>query len=350
MNYIKFLESKIDIAPETGLSISPDEVNPVLKPHQRDGVVWAVRGGRRALFEAFGLGKTVQELEFCRLILRHRGGRALIVMPLEVRGEFLHDAVELLHMEPPRYITHMAQAEMEGIYLTNYERVRDGDINPAEFTVTSLDEASVLRSFGSKTYQTFLEKFRGVPYKLVATATPAPNKYKELIHYAGYLEVMDTGQALTRFFKRDSTKANHLTLYPGKEREFWLWVSSWALYINRPSDLGYSDNGYDLPPLDIRYHKLETRPELSTDRDGQERLYEDTAVGMVGAMKLKRDSVARRVRYAADLVNASPGEHFILWHDLEAERKEIKRLLPDVREVFGTQDPEARAASRRGSD
>lgn len=345
MNYIKFLESKIDIAPETGLSISPDEVNPALLPHQRDGVVWAVRGGRRALFEAFGLGKTVQELEFCRLILRHRGGRALIVMPLEVRGEFLHDAVELLHMEPPRYITHMAQAEREGIYLTNYERVRDGDINPAEFTVTSLDEASVLRSFGSKTYQTFLEKFRGVPYKLVATATPAPNKYKELIHYAGYLEVMDTGQALTRFFKRDSTKANHLTLYPGKEREFWLWVSSWALYINRPSDLGYSDNGYDLPPLDIRYHKLETRPELSTDRDGQERLYEDTAVGMVGAMKLKRDSVATRVRYAADLVNASPGEHFILWHDLEAERKEIKRLLPDVREVFGTQDPEARAAS-----
>lgn len=345
MNYIKFLESKIDIAPETGLSISPDEVNPALLPHQRDGVVWAVRGGRRALFEAFGLGKTVQELEFCRLILRHRGGRALIVMPLEVRGEFLHDAVELLHMEPPRYITHMAQVEREGIYLTNYERVRDGDINPAEFTVTSLDEASVLRSFGSKTYQTFLEKFRGVPYKLVATATPAPNKYKELIHYAGYLEVMDTGQALTRFFKRDSTKANHLTLYPGKEREFWLWVSSWALYINRPSDLGYSDNGYDLPPLDIRYHKLETRPELSTDRDGQERLYEDTAVGMVGAMKLKRDSVARRVRYAADLVNASPGEHFILWHDLEAERKEIKRLLPDVREVFGTQDPEARAAS-----
>lgn len=345
MEYMDFLRAKIDIAPETGLEVAADEVNPALLPHQRDGVVWAVRGGRRALFESFGLGKTVQELEFCRLILKHKGGRALIVMPLEVRGEFIHDAVELLGMDPPKYITHMAQAEGDGIYMTNYERVRDGDIDPKAFTAASLDEASVLRSFGSKTYQTFLEKFKGVPYKLVATATPAPNKYKELIHYAGYLEVMDTGQALTRFFKRDSTKANHLTLFPGKEQEFWLWVSSWALYIYKPSDLGYSDEGYDLPPLKVRYHKLETLPELSTDRDGQERLYEEAAVGMTSAMKLKRDSVAQRVKFAAQLVNTCPKEHFILWHDLEAERKEIKRLLPEAAQIYGAQDPEERAAA-----
>ena len=344
-DYIDFLRAKIDIAPETGLEISPSEVNPALLPHQRDGVIWAVRGGRRALFEAFGLGKTVQELEFCRLVLGHVGGRALIVMPLEVRGEFIHDAVELLGMEPPKYIRRMADAGPEGIYLTNYERVRDGDIDPRQFTATSLDEASVLRGFGTKTYQTFLEKFKGVRYKLVATATPAPNKFKELIHYAGYLEVMDTGQALTRFFKRDSTKANNLTLFPGKEREFWLWVSSWALYINRPSDLGYSDEGYDLPPLDVRYHKLETMPEISTDRNGQERLYEETAVGLNAAARLKGDSVKRRVQYAVDIVNHSPDEHFILWHDREAERKEIIRLLPDCREIYGTQDPEERAAA-----
>lgn len=110
------------------------------------------------------------------------------------------------------------------IVLTNYERVRDGDIDPRRFTATSLDEASVLRDFGSKTYQTFLEKFRGVQYKLVCTATPSPNRYKELIHYAGYLEVMDTGQALTRFFQRDSSKAGNLQPYPHKEEEFWLWV------------------------------------------------------------------------------------------------------------------------------
>lgn len=345
MDYMEFIREKIDIAPETGLEISPDEVNRALLPHQRDGVLWAVRGGRRALFEAFGLGKTVQELEFCRLILKHTGGRALIVMPLEVRGEFIHDAVELLGMDAPKYIRRMAEAEPEGVFITNYERVRDGDIDPRQFTATSLDEASVLRGFGTKTYQTFLEKFKGVEYKLVATATPAPNKYKELIHYAGYLEVMDTGQALTRFFKRDSAKANNLTLFEGKEQEFWMWVSSWALYINKPSDLGYSDDGYDLPPLDVRYHKLVTNPEISTDKDGQERLYEEASVGMTGAMRLKRDSVSQRVKYAVDIVNANPEDHFILWHDLEAERREIKRLLPGAREIFGTQDPEERAAA-----
>lgn len=345
MEYIEFLRGKMDIAPETGFEVPEEEVNHNLKPHQRDAVRWAVRGGRRALFEAFGLGKTVQELEYCRLVLKHKGGRALIVMPLEVRAEFIHDAVELLGIEAPQYIRHMEDAGSSGIYLTNYERVRDGDINPQEFTATSLDEASVLRGYGTKTYQEFLRKFKGVKYKLVATATPAPNKYKELIHYAGYLEVMDTGQALTRFFKRDSTKANNLNLYPGKEEEFWLWVSSWALYINNPSDLGYSDEGYDLPPLEVRYHKLTTAVNVTTDRDGQAHLYEEAAVGLTAAAKIKRESVERRVKAAVEIVNDNPEEHFILWHDLEAERREIKKQLPEAAEIYGTQDPEARAVA-----
>lgn len=124
--------------------------------------------------------------------------------------------MNVLGYDAPVYCRSMEEVEScdSSIVLTNYERVRDGDIRPDYFVATSLDEASVLRSFGSKTYQTFLDKFKNVPYKLVATATPSPNKYKELIHYAGYLEVMDTGQALTRFFQRDSTKANNLTLYP----------------------------------------------------------------------------------------------------------------------------------------
>jgi len=222
--YIEFLHSKIEVAKDTGFEVRPEDVNPILKPHQRDAVVWAVKGGRRALFESFGLGKTIQELEYCRLITEHEGGKALIVLPLGVKQEFQRDAVELLGLEMPEYVRTMEEvkASKPNIVLTNYERVRDGDIDPTYFIATSLDEASVLRSFGSKTYQTFLDKFKGIPYKLVSTATPSPNKYKELIHYAGYLEIMDTGQALTRFFQRDSTKANNLTLYPHKENEFWL--------------------------------------------------------------------------------------------------------------------------------
>lgn len=258
MQYREFLQTKVETAPKTGFAVSPSEINDALKPHQRDAVMWALQGGRRALFESFGLGKTVQELEFCRLAAKHGGGKALIVLPLGVRQEFTQDAADILHIEPPEYVRTMEEAEQADtdIVITNYERVRDGDIDPKQFTATSLDEASVLRSFGSKTYQTFLQKFKGVRYKLVATATPSPNEYKELIHYAGYLEVMDTGQALTRFFQRDSTKAGNLTLYPHRENDFWMWVSTWALFITKPSDLGYDDAGYNLPPIEMRYHEL----------------------------------------------------------------------------------------------
>lgn len=225
MTYREFLESKIELAQDSGFVVDPAKINKALKPHQRDAVIWALKGGRRALFESFGLGKTIQEIEFCHQAAEHCGGRALIVLPLGVKQEFTRDAVEILGYEKPEYCRTMEEVEhrTSQIVLTNYERVRDGDIRPEYFAVTSLDEASVLRSFGSKTYQTFLDKFKNVPYKLVATATPSPNKYKELIHYAGYLEVMDTGQALTRFFQRDSTKANNLTLYPNnKSRNYTL--------------------------------------------------------------------------------------------------------------------------------
>ena len=238
MKYLDFLKSKIVFAKETGFEVDEQDLSPILKPHQSDAVKWAIRGGRRALFESFGLGKTLQQLEIIRLILKREGGKGLIVCPLGVRQEFTQDAQEHLGLTL-EYVKNMAdcRGSRADIFITNYERVRDGDIDPLFFTVTSLDEASVLRSFGSLTYQTFLDKFRGVKYKFVCTATPSPNKYKELIHYAGYLEIMDTGQALTRFFQRDSTKANNLTLYPHKEDEFWLWISTWALFITKPSDL-----------------------------------------------------------------------------------------------------------------
>jgi len=323
-------------------------MNPALKPHQKDSVLWAVKGGRRALFAAFGLGKTACELEYCRLVTQHEGGCALIVLPLGVKQEFTHDAKELLGWErAPEYIRTSAEAEAAEkagarILMTNYERVRDGDIDPKDYTACALDEASILRSFGSKTYQEFLVKFRGVKYKLCATATPDPNKYKEIIHYAGFLEVMDTGQALTRFFKRDSTKANNLTLYPHKEAEFWLWVSTWALLIEKPSDLGYSDEGYALPEIEIRYHKLKSDNNGIFDRDGQMKLQREAAAGLSDAAKEKRTSLAERVDEMKKIVDGDPAAHFVLWHDLEDERHAIKAALPEAVEVFGTQDIDER--------
>lgn len=346
MTYQEFLESKIELAQDSGFEVNPADINKALKPHQGDAVIWALKGGRRALFESFGLGKTIQEIEFCKQVIDHEGGRALIVLPLGVKQEFTQDAVNVLRYDAPVYCRSMEEVEScdSSIVLTNYERVRDGDIRPDYFVATSLDEASVLRSFGSKTYQTFLDKFKNVPYKLVATATPSPNKYKELIHYAGYLEIMDTGQALTRFFQRDSTKANNLTLYPNMEDEFWLWVSSWALFITKPSDVNpeYSDDGYVLPPLDVRWHEIPIHYGDTSDKTGQMQLFTEAAAGLKEAAEVKRNSIDQRVEKMKEIVESSPEEHFLLWHDLESERKAILKAIPEVVDIYGSQDYDIR--------
>lgn len=344
MDYNEFLHTKVEVAPVSGFEVQEADIHPALKPHQRDAVMWAVKGGRRALFESFGLGKTVQELEWCRLVQEHEQQPVIIVLPLGVRQEFTHDAEKLLGIDPPKYVRTMAEvyANPAKIYMTNYERVRDGDIDPHYFAGAALDEASVLRSYGSKTFQEFMRLFKGVKYKLVATATPSPNRYKELIHYAGYLEVMDTGQALTRFFQRDSTKANNLTLYPHKEEEFWLWVSSWALFLSSPADLGYDATGYDLPPLDVRVHKINTRIGDVIDPDGQVKLMRDAAVNLQDAAKEKNESVAARVAKAKEIVDSDPEAHFLLWHDLEYERKTILKEISGAVDIYGSMDYDER--------
>ncbi|MFW9879760.1 MAG: SNF2-related protein, partial [Candidatus Thorarchaeota archaeon] len=346
--YEKFLQSKIEIAPESGFEISEKDLpskfidGTFLKPHQRDCIIWAIKGGRRALFESFGLGKTIQQLIIINTILKKKGGKALIVCPLGVKQEFTTDAKNKLGLDL-EYIKHLddVKSSDKNIFITNYERVRDGDIDPKYFTVTSLDEASVLRSFGSKTYQSFLDKFKGVEYKFVCTATPSPNKFKELIHYAGYLEIMDTGQALTRFFKRDSTQANNLTIYPHKEEEFWLWVSTWAIFLTKPSDLGYDDEGYKLPKLNVHYHRIGVdHSTAGFEQNGQAKMFRDAALGLKDASKEKRDSTKNRVKKALEIIQENSNENFILWHDLEYERHTIKKMLPESIEIYGTLDIE----------
>lgn len=340
MDYMEFVADKRTHAPHSGFDPG-DSVSSVLFPHQRDIVRWAVLGGRRAIFAAFGLGKSLMQLEIMHLIGEHDGGKQLIICPLGVRQEFKRDA-ELLGLDPV-FVRRSEEVAEDGLYLTNYESVRDGRLDPSLFNAVSLDEASVLRSFGSKTYQTFLTLFDQVPYRFVATATPSPNRYKELIHYAGFLGIMDTGQALTRFFQRDSTKANNLTIYPHKEREFWLWLSSWAIFLQRPSDLGYSDEGYDLPPLEVVWHEIPIAgDDLEVDRDGQYRAFHDSTLSLSSAARAKRQTMTERIAKAKELVDLSPEDHFVLWHDLEDERHEIKRQIPEAIEVYGSQDLDER--------
>ncbi|MBZ9600722.1 DNA methyltransferase [Phyllobacterium chamaecytisi] len=344
MSYVDFLKNKVRLAPVSGFEISDDEVNPILKSHQAAIVKWAVRGGKRAIFAAFGLGKSVIQIEVLRIVSKKAKGRGLIVLPLGVRQEFRRDG-RMLGVEI-KFIRSIAEAGETGLYMTNYETVRDGKIDPNDFIAVTLDEASVLRSYGSKTYQTFLTLFDGVRYRFVATATPSPNRYKELIHYAGFLGIMDTGQALTRFFQRDSTQANNLTLYPHKEKEFWLWLNSWAIFLQRPSDLGYSDEGYSLPPFKVIYHEVQSDiADGGIDRDGQSALFKDTAIGVVSASKEKRDTLEARIAAMQSILAAAPADHFIIWHDLEDERRAIEKAVPGSISIYGTQDLDKREQS-----
>lgn len=357
MNYQDFLNAKIAEAKQIGFDVAEADISDRLKPHQKAIVQWMVSGGRRACFAAFGLGKTSIQLEAVRLTLKHAGGRGLIVCPLGVRQEFRREASERLGWAvAPKFIRSIDEADETGIYLTNYETVRDGKLDPNDFTVASLDEAAILRGFGgTKTFREFMALFagddrsgtrtRGIPYRYVATATPSPNEYIELLAYAAYLDVMDVAAAKTRFFKRDSTKADNLTIHPHKEHEFWLWVASWAVFVQRPSDLGaeYSDEGYDLPALDVRWHEIATdhagaRPE----KDGQGRMFKNAAMGVQDASREKRDSLPNRIAKLMEIRAEEPNEHRIIWHDLEAERLAIEEAIPTAVTVFGNQDLDER--------
>lgn len=348
MKYTDFIEKKIAVSPFGGFEVEEKELPECLKPHQKDIVRWALKGGQRAVFAKFGLGKSLIQLAIMQQVVRVTGKKTLIVAPLGVKQEFVRDA-KMIGINLQYVRTNKELSEMKGQYfISNYERVRDGQLDPANFEAVSLDEASILRGFGTKTYQEFLPLCRDVKYKFVATATPSPNELKELIHYAGFLGVMDTGEALTRFFQRNSEKAGDLTLYPHKEKEFWLWVSSWAVFLNKPSDLGYSDEGYDLPPFKVKWHRvnIDHLKNVKVDRmTGQQEMFHNAAQSLPDAAREKKATIPLRVAKMKEIVEENPEKNFILWHHLELEREAICKALPETVAIYGEQDIEEREQS-----
>ena len=344
-------ENKVEVRASGGFAVDPSRLHKSLKPHQRDIVLWALARGTALIAANFGLGKSRIQIDIMRQVHERTGGKTLIICPLGVKHQFVEEDGPVMGVRFQYVRTDAEALAAETPYLiTNYERVRDGDITKQfldeHIECVSLDEGSVLRSLGSQTQQTFNVVLADIPYRFVCTATPSPNDYRELIYYAEFLGVMDHGDALTRWFKRDSQKAGNLRLHPHHERTFWLWVASWALFIQKPSDLGYSDDGYIFPPIQVHWHRISSNHEAAwdmLDTRGQRYLFKDSAASIQQAIREKRDSLDARVAKAAQIVEAAdPADHWLIWHHLEDERRAIRKAIPETVEVYGSQDLEER--------
>lgn len=342
MEYEEFLKKKIIVAENYGIDTEGLEYSAKLFPHQIDIINFCLQGGRRAIFASFGVGKSMMQLEIARQLIKLTGKPFLIVCPLGVSGEFKRDNRKLKTGLEITYITdtdEFKDANVQ-IYLTNYERVRKGDINPEHFCGVSFDEASILRNLQTQTTNYVLQHFRQVPYRFVATATPTPNDFIEMLNYAEYLGVATRGHLLTRFFKRDSTHAGHLTLYENKKEEFWQWVSTWAAFLNTPADLGYDGSAYVLPKLNLIEHRISyDAKEQPTDKWGTPILFRDLSKSLLEVSREKRDSLIPRINKATEIAESIEGNS-IIWHHLEAERILLERNFKGTNytSVFGSQD------------
>lgn len=340
MDYKEFLQSKVIIADKFGIDTSNLNFSAFLKPHQVDLAAFLLEGGRRALFSSFGSGKTMIQLEVARQLIAIHNKPFLIVGPLAVSGEFKRDNLKLRTGLKCEYISDTDDF-MPGsqIYITNYERIRKGDIDPYFFCGVSFDEASILRNLQTQTTNYVLKYFKQVPFRFVATATPTPNDFIEILNYADYLGVASRGHLLTRFFQRDSQKAGNLKLYENKKDEFWKWVSTWAAFLNKPSDLGYEDEGYDLPELEIIEHciKYELKEQPKNKR-GEAILFKDLSKSLVEVAREKRDSIEPRIEKAIELLKDTDG-NVILWHHRELERDILEHKLKgqNFASVYGSQ-------------
>jgi DNA modification methylase len=344
--YNDFLLSKRKVAEKHGFDLPTEllSLNHPL-PHQPLVIQWTLKQGRALLGLQFGLTKTVIQCEVLKQIYLKEGDpfsnqKCMIVCPLGVKHQFID-------VDGPRagmkieYCTTDEEIDAANtpFIITNYERVRDGDITIDErILAITLDEGSVLRNLGTQTTQKFIDACKAVKYRFVATATPAPNEYLEIINYAEFLGIMDRGQALTRWFKRDSLKAGNLTIHPQHEQEFWMWVRSWSLFLSKPSELGFSDEGYDLPGIEINWHCVpfdEGKLGITADDYGQIKAFADATAGIQILGKIKRASISEKISYAKDKLY-NDQEHFLLWHLMEDERKAIEKAFR-CDSVYGSQ-------------
>lgn len=329
MTYASFLERKRRGLAPGGITLDPCQIHPALFPFQRELVTWALGRGRACLFADTGLGKTLMQLEWAH----HAAARALIVAPLAVAQQTIREADRLLG----RTVTY-ARSEEEapdlGLTVTNYERLAGFD--PARWPAVVLDESSILKSFDGETRRTILAMFQRTPYKLACTATPAPNDTSELTSHAEFVGAMTRAEMLAAYFVHDD---DGWRLKGHAEEPMYRWMATWAAALRRPSDLGYDDTGYTLPPLNIH---AEVVP-APVQADGQ--LFATDLGGVGGRHAVRRQTLDARVERTVELIKSTPGEQCLVWAGLNDEARAVTAAIPGAVNVEGAWTPEQKTSA-----
>lgn len=329
MSYATFLERKALAAPRAGVAIDRADLHGSLYEWQAEIVRWACGVGRAAIWADTGLGKTRMQVEFAR-VMAGADGVALIVAPLAVCAQTAREAVAL--DVDVRYVRSDTEISGLGVFITNYEMVERFD--PSRLTVVVLDEASILKQSDGATRTLLIEHFASVPYRLACTATPAPNEPEELTNQAAFLGVMSRANMLAAYFVHDQDgwrPKGHARV------PMFRWMASWAVALRRPSDLGYDDDGYDLPGLEIRPHLLP----VDVEAEGQ--LFATELGGVGGRAQIRRSTLQARCDRAAAIVAAEPDEAWIVWCGLNDEQAHLEASFADrCLSITGSQAPEVK--------
>lgn len=335
--YEAFLRAKRIHATPQGFD--PTEPNPNLFPFQRDIVTWACRKGRAAIWLDCGMGKTAVQLEWARQVHDRTGRDVLILAPLAVARQ-THREAEKFAIAAPVTVCRTQDDVRPGINITNYEMLPHFDAD--HFAGVVLDESSILKAQDGKTRTALIEAFRRTPYRLACTATPAPNDHMELGNHAEFLDVMTGPEMLAMFFVHDGGDTQSWRLKKHAERAFWEWVASWAVLMRRPSDLGYDDGAFRLPPLNVSTCVVDAE-----DADPGDALFAVAATSLMEQRQARKATIAQRVAAVAARVNAS-SEQFLVWVDLNDESKAVADAIPDAVEVTGSDSAEHKESAMLG--
>lgn len=338
--YSEFLASKRIFASPCGFDIDRSQINPMMldpkHEFQADIVQWACKRGKAAIFANTGLGKGPMQLEWCRWVCLHTNGDCLIVGPLAVAQQFVREAAKF---GIPITLCKSQSDVKQGINVTNYERLDLFDLT--WFAGVSLDESSCIKDFTSKTARSLIERLAKTPYKLCSSATPSPNDHAELGTHAELLDVMSRAQMLAMFFEHDGGETSKWALKGHGKKPFWKFVASWAVCISRPSDLGYDDTAYILPPLNMQEHIVSVDHSVNTDG----MLYRCPDMSATGLHKEMRLTAKDRAAKAAELVAALPDEPWLIWANTDYEADAVKGAIPRAINVKGSHSQEKKEAA-----